>query len=464
MKRDRDEQEEGQEEIADDNQGSDVVDERTDQKPTKRAREEEHPDVPQPMEQVTAEGAGAEPEPATTAAGAEPAATAAAVVVENTDATDATDTAAAAATIAKPKRGKGKRKAPAVPSWMGAERFTTPPATRAEAVSRLLTVFRLARAANVTVSPKSKDIWTCLDMPRGFEGRSQLWSLDIWQGVPLLCQVVQANNVELVAWLLEEGGAVVRAAKTTESPVTHAAAAGALDVLRYLVEEMNAPIPAHTPVYGRGENAVTRAAGAGHADVVLYCFEHLQETLHPAVFQHICQSALTTAVQAGHVGVVRAVLDHGTAQVHKAYRTPGNAAPARKPLSIAASSGQLNVVKYLVEERGVAANGVGPDGTRSSLSPLLCAAVDGQLPVVKWLLEGGEPTSASASETDTAGSNALMLAAQSGREEVVRFLADEGYCAVADTNSRGHVRGNMTTELDHGSSANTNQRQRHKPD
>jgi hypothetical protein len=87
-------------------------------------------------------------------------------------------------------------------------------------------------------------------------------------------------------------------------------------------------------------------------------------------------------------------------------------------LHVAASFGQLGIVRMLVEDYGLDVNQRG--GTSDS-SPLDRACADGQYDVVKYLLEHGAKVDISAPER-----NPLFGAILSGNVEIAKLLIEHG--------------------------------------
>ena len=83
-------------------------------------------------------------------------------------------------------------------------------------------------------------------------------------------------------------------------------------------------------------------------------------------------------------------------------------------LMVSAENGQLEVVKYLTGERGVAADATLADGRTA----LILAAQNGQLDVVKYL--AGE-RGASIEAKQATGATALMVAAGTGHLDAVKY-------------------------------------------
>jgi len=105
----------------------------------------------------------------------------------------------------------------------------------------------------------------------------------------------------------------------------------------------------------------------------------------------------------------------------------------RTPLSCAAVSGNLDVVKWLVQDAGA---NVESQDNRWGRTPLSWAAWNGHLEVVKWLVQeaGADVDSQSASH---GGRTPLSWAAENGHLEAVKFLVQEARANVERKQERG---------------------------
>ena len=90
----------------------------------------------------------------------------------------------------------------------------------------------------------------------------------------------------------------------------------------------------------------------------------------------------------------------------------------RTPLFLAAQAGRLEIVRYLVDDKGVDTLIAACDGT----TPALAAVLEGMMEVTKWLFSRGCTT---LRERTSRGETAIHLAARGGHAELVRFLLTE---------------------------------------
>ncbi|CAN6361686.1 unnamed protein product [Urochloa humidicola] len=87
-------------------------------------------------------------------------------------------------------------------------------------------------------------------------------------------------------------------------------------------------------------------------------------------------------------------------------------------LHLAAARGHAEICRFLVEESGLDVNGTDPDGE----TPVVIAATGGEVSVLRYLLDhGGDPVM-----PDRTGATPLHIAAENGHEEAVRLLLSRG--------------------------------------
>eukprot|EP01006_Ploeotia_vitrea_P000369 TRINITY_DN102943_c0_g1_i1.p1 TRINITY_DN102943_c0_g1~~TRINITY_DN102943_c0_g1_i1.p1 ORF type:complete len:391 (+),score=34.81 TRINITY_DN102943_c0_g1_i1:3-1175(+) len=94
------------------------------------------------------------------------------------------------------------------------------------------------------------------------------------------------------------------------------------------------------------------------------------------------------------------------------------------PLSYAAAAGNLNVVRWLTNERKATSRS-DPQG----YTPLLWASLNGHLEVVKYLLQSG---CSEITESSKDGNTALLVGTIGGHQELVSWLVEEGGSVVAE--------------------------------
>jgi ankyrin repeat protein len=123
-----------------------------------------------------------------------------------------------------------------------------------------------------------------------------------------------------------------------------------------------------------GTTALSWAAGKGFAEIVSLL---LERGANPELANKYGVLPIHHACNAGHVEAVKLLVDHGAR-----FHSPQT---GLHPLVGAASNGNLDVVRYLVEEKAVPPNDRAPSGG----TPLHSAAVNGHQNVVEFLLQNG---------------------------------------------------------------------------
>ena len=91
-----------------------------------------------------------------------------------------------------------------------------------------------------------------------------------------------------------------------------------------------------------------------------------------------------------------------------------------KSLMGAAAHGDINVLKFLINEQKMSANFSSLDGK----TPLMLACINGHLDAVRFLVEFGH---AKVDEKNNGGTTALMFACRIGRVDIVKFLVKEAH-------------------------------------
>ena len=197
-------------------------------------------------------------------------------------------------------------------------------------------------------------------------------------------------------WLIKKG-------LNTRDALRAAASRGAVDSVRFLVEEGVSKDDGD----GKGWTPLIIAAQNGHFNVVQYL---LDQGADKDKVMNEGASPIFMAAQNGHLPVVQCLVEQG-ADKDKAMNDGAS------PLLIAAQKGHLTVVQYLLEQGAVKDKAMN-EGT----SPLLTAAQDGHLSVVQYLLEQGADKDKAANN----GVSPLYAAAQEGHLPVVQYLLELG--------------------------------------
>ncbi|XP_058160511.1 espin isoform X2 [Dasypus novemcinctus] len=225
-------------------------------------------------------------------------------------------------------------------------------------------------------------------------------------------------------------------------PVHHAARAGKLHCLRFLVEEAGQPAAARAC---NGATPAHDAAATGH----LACLQWLlsQDGCGVQDKDNSGATVLHLAARFGHPELVDWLLRHGNGDPTVATDTgalpihyaaakgdfpslrllvkhhPGGVNAQTKngatPLYLACQEGHLEVTQYLVQECGANPHTRAHDG----MTPLHAAAQMGHSPVIVWLVSC---TDVSLSEQDRDGATAMHFAASRGHAKVLSWLLLHG--------------------------------------
>jgi ankyrin repeat protein len=218
----------------------------------------------------------------------------------------------------------------------------------------------------------------------------------------IACQTGHLNVVKL---LVAAGATLDPQSSDEVGALGSAAFNGQLQVVKYLVEEAGAD---KNRADSNGSTPLMFAANADQAKVVAYLLGRPGINIDA---QRGRLTALNIACYAGHLEVVKLLVAAG-ARLHPQGSDEVGA------LGSAACNGQLQVVKYLVEEAGADGNRAGTN----SLTPLMYAARQGHADVVMYLLGwSGINIDAKARQM-----TALDIACQNGHLEVVKLLVAAG--------------------------------------
>ncbi|XP_076285725.1 uncharacterized protein LOC143211701 isoform X2 [Lasioglossum baleicum] len=133
---------------------------------------------------------------------------------------------------------------------------------------------------------------------------------------------------------------------------------------------------------------------------------------YKGVMYEIKKQKLFEAIGRNNIGDVKELINHGVS-------IDANNNKGQTPLHYAAKSDKLEVVKYLIEEKGANVNVKDNDGQ----TPLHSAANSDKLEVVKYLIE---EKGANVNVKDNDGQTPLHSAAKSDKLEVVKYLVDKG--------------------------------------
>ncbi|XP_067574500.1 espin isoform X3 [Pseudorca crassidens] len=225
-------------------------------------------------------------------------------------------------------------------------------------------------------------------------------------------------------------------------PVHHAARAGKLHCLRFLVEEAGLPAAASAR---NGATPAHDAAATGHLSCLMWLLS--QGGCRVQDRDNSGATVLHLAARFGHPEVVNWLLRHGGGDPTVATDTgalPLHYAAAKgdfpslrllvghhpegvnaqtkngaTPLYLACQEGHLEVTQYLVQECGADPHLSAHDG----MTPLHAAAQMGHSSVIVWLVSC---TDVSLSEQDKDGATAMHFAASRGHAKVLSWLLLHG--------------------------------------
>ena len=224
-------------------------------------------------------------------------------------------------------------------------------------------------------------------------------------GTPLNC-AAKGGNLEVVRLLLERLNAKCVVDLALGDPLSTAALAGHTDVVRVLLE----------PQYGYNqhkqfcESAILQATRGGHHHLVELIIRSSKYSPMPLMNNRI----LHDAALYGHADVVRMALDNG-ADVNLCDRTSRRATP----ISVAASQGHKHIVQLLLT-RGANQH------FRRPGTALYDAAAKGFQSVVQLLLDHGNYDFSDPDINRAASASPLKGAAEGGQAHMVRFILDRG--------------------------------------
>ncbi|XP_076285654.1 uncharacterized protein LOC143211676 [Lasioglossum baleicum] len=132
---------------------------------------------------------------------------------------------------------------------------------------------------------------------------------------------------------------------------------------------------------------------------------------YKAVMYEIKKQKLFEAIGRNNIGDVKELINHGVSINAKNNK-------GQTPLHYAAKSDKLEVVKYLIEEKGANVNVKDNNGQ----TPLHSAVDHGKLEVVRYLIE---EKNANINVKDNNGQTPLHSAAKSDKLEVIKYLIEE---------------------------------------
>jgi ankyrin repeat protein len=280
-------------------------------------------------------------------------------------------------------------------------------AKAAEDFDNMLSEFRTADLANPAASPRNFTTTSYRSSSGSIKASSVLSSSG-----PAIKRTISEEDIiqavlygdlkQLKRWA-EQGVRV-----HTAEALCQAAASGKLEVVRYLVKEGGADVnlddeDGYTPLY--------MAAQYGHTAIVRYLVNHLGADVDKA--SHGGMTPLVIAVLEGHLDMSRCLVKELGADVN--HRTHNG----NTPCHAASGKGDLRMLHCLVKELGADVNTADNYG----FTPLLQAIEDGHLHVVRGLIED---LGADINEATHDGRTLLMVASHGGHAKIVHLLIKHG--------------------------------------
>lgn len=238
-------------------------------------------------------------------------------------------------------------------------------------------------------------------------------------GSTALIKAALKGSVEVVEYLCEHGADVNLVTSNREYPTALFAAVrnGHVDVVEYLLEECEANMGADGS--SRSTSMLRIGALSGHLEVVRLLLSH-------GASAHLDKGSnlLCKVILRGHLDVVRLLVKRG-ADVNAACGLKAKSAWGdgvqtfmMTPLVVAASCGNLEIVKYLCES-GADVEGV----TDTNESALFLAALKGHADVAKYLIQEQR---ANIECTNVEGFTPASVARCNGHEELLQLLTTHG--------------------------------------
>lgn len=201
--------------------------------------------------------------------------------------------------------------------------------------------------------------------------------------------------------------------------ILHAVLGGQLDLVRYFVKECKCDPNVKTGNFGI-DTPVSAAAYMGNIEMVKVLVEDLGAD--PMIKDDMKRNALHHAVLHGHLSVTMYLIESGKCQIYDTSLSVDDLDQEITILDIAASVGELEIFKYLLEGNKMKFN---QHNESISLTPLHHAAMNGQLEVVKYIMDHPE-FSKMYSYSSTA--SPLHGAIMKGHLNILRFFLEDMHC------------------------------------
>lgn len=228
---------------------------------------------------------------------------------------------------------------------------------------------------------------------------------------PILCIAAHEGNLPMVSLLLEFGANVELSNSQGCTPLMLASARGHCDVVRQLVAAGS--LLGQTDTANRC--ALVHAAQAGKLHIVKYlvaCDWIIRRDSNDVSLEAASQQALIAAASQGHTAIIEELLDMDEIEVDDVDSLAGETA-----LSSAARNGCTDTTSTLLS-RGACVDG----RNKKALSPLLLAVKEGHWAVAERLLQNR----ADIEQVDPNEKTALIIAAEEGHVGLIDLLLNRG--------------------------------------
>lgn len=218
---------------------------------------------------------------------------------------------------------------------------------------------------------------------------------------------IEDGDLDTIKALVEEGAAVdtpIDYGDHSITPLLKASWDGQLEIVQYLIAK-GADVNALDG--STNGTALMNAVSNGHTEIVKALIAAKADVTRRNNFDF---NAFTTAVAAGNQEIATLLLDAGA--------KPDEGASGLTPLAFAVSSGNVEMMRFLVSRGANVNHRAKNTGQTALISAILAARVD----AVKTLIELKADVNAAMSD----GTTPLKLARKGDQEEIVKLLVDAG--------------------------------------
>jgi ankyrin repeat protein len=241
----------------------------------------------------------------------------------------------------------------------------------------------------------------------------QTVNFDVLQG--LVALAASLSDIKVLERSIIHGGLLDANSEYFTTAIHAAARRGKFETVKWLLGKGAQAFPKHTTRC----TPLDVACFGGHEEIVKH-FLNYEHKLHPCLAPQL-EAAIRLALKGGHANLVDLFVEMRKDKGNPADGPVEPAVSKEEVLLIAAANGNEEVVGKMLNS-GVDIDGVGMREAREAYrrNALEFAASTGRLNVVKLLLERG-----SSHESDRYH-NAFVLAVREQRDDVARFLLQDG--------------------------------------